>query len=80
MPSLNIKNLPRELHSRLKQRAKRNHRSLNSEIVACLTDAVMPRRIDPDEAAERIRAMRERFRGPPLGDDELAQFKDAGRP
>ncbi len=80
MPNVNVKNLPRDLHRRLKERAKRNHRSLNGEMIACLQEAVMPKRIDPDEAAERIRALRTRFRGPPLTDEEIARLKSEGRP
>jgi antitoxin FitA len=56
VPNVNVKNIPKDLHRRLKERAARNHRSLNSEVIACLQEAVMPKRLDPDEAAERIRA------------------------
>jgi antitoxin FitA len=80
MPNMNVKNLPKDLHRRLKERAKRNHRSLNSEVIACLQEAVMPKRIDPDEAAERIRALRARFRGAPLTNEEIARLKAEGRP
>jgi hypothetical protein len=41
---------PKEIHRRPKERGKRNHRSLNSERLACLQEAVMPRRLDPGEA------------------------------
>ncbi len=80
MPNVNVKNLPKDIHRRLKERAKRNHRSLNSELIACLQDAVMPRRIDPDEAAERIRTLRARFRGSPLEDEDIARLKAERRP
>ena len=80
MPNINVKNLPKEIHRRLKERARRNHRSLNSELIACLQEAVMPRRIDPDEAAERIRALRARFHGPPIEDDDIARLKAERRP
>ena len=79
MPNVNVKNLPKDLHRRLKERAKRNHRSLNSEVIACLQETVMPRRIDPDEAAERIRELRSRFRGPSLTEGEIARHKNEGR-
>ena len=79
MPNVNVRNLPKDLHRRLKERAKRNHRSLNSELIACLQDAAMPRRTDPDEAAERLRALRTRFRGPPLTDEEIARLVAEGR-
>ena len=80
MPNVNLKNLPKEIHRRLKARAKRNHRSLNSELIACLQEAVMPKRIDPEEAAQRIRALRARFRGPPLRDEEIVRLKTERRP
>jgi len=80
MPNISLKNLPKDIHRRLKERAKRNHRSLNSELIACLQEAVMPKRIDPGEAAEAIRALRARFRGPPLQDDDVARLKAERRP
>ncbi|HTP29409.1 MAG TPA: Arc family DNA-binding protein [Anaeromyxobacteraceae bacterium] len=80
MPNVNVKNLSKDLHRRLKERAKRNHRSLNSEVIACLQEAVMPRRIDSDEAAERIRVLRSQFRGPPLTEEEIARLKNERRP
>jgi plasmid stability protein len=36
MASVLIKNLPDELHRRLKQRAERHHRSLNKEVIALI--------------------------------------------
>ncbi len=80
MPNVNVKNIPKDLHRRLKARALRNHRSLNSEVIACLQDAVMPKRIDPDEAAERLRALRTRLSGPPLTDDEIGRLRSEKRP
>ncbi|MBC5799197.1 MAG: Arc family DNA-binding protein [Candidatus Eremiobacteraeota bacterium] len=40
--SLTIKQLPAEVHRRLGERARRNHRSLNSEVVALLARASDP--------------------------------------
>jgi plasmid stability protein len=37
--TLSVKNVPRELASRLRDRATRNHRSLQGELLAILTDA-----------------------------------------
>jgi plasmid stability protein len=80
MPNLSVKNLPKDVHRRLKERARRNHRSLNSEVISCLADAVTPERVDPDEAAARIRALRARIRGPAPTDEEIARLKGEGRP
>jgi plasmid stability protein len=80
VPSVNVKNISRDLHRRLKERAERNHRSLNSEIIACLQEAVTPRRIDPEEAAERLRALRARLSGPLLTDEDIVRLRSEKRP
>ncbi len=36
MPSLTLKNVPQELHERLREAAAQNHRSLNGEVIARL--------------------------------------------
>jgi len=40
MPGLVIKNLPQELHRRLKERAVRHHRSMTKEVIAVLEQAL----------------------------------------
>ena len=37
MPNFNLKNIPEHVHRKLKLRARRNHRSLNGELLAILT-------------------------------------------
>ena len=46
MASITIKSLPPKLHEALKEAARRNHRSLQGEIIACLERHVerLPRR------------------------------------
>jgi len=38
MPNLTVRNIPRDIYKRLKESARRNHRSLNAEILAALSD------------------------------------------
>ena len=38
MPNLTVRKIPKEVYRRLKATAKRNHRSLNAEILAVLAD------------------------------------------
>jgi len=40
MPSLVIKNLPEEVHQKLKQQAARHHRSMTKEAIAILIDGL----------------------------------------
>ena len=77
MVSITIKDLPPELHERLKEAARRNHRSLRGEIVACLERHVerLPRR--RAELLAEAEALRERL---PYIDHALVdEYKRAGR-
>ncbi|MCP4432727.1 MAG: Arc family DNA-binding protein [Gammaproteobacteria bacterium] len=42
MPSLVIKNLPEDLHVKLKEQAARHHRSMTREAIAILSEGVGP--------------------------------------
>jgi len=42
MPSLSIKNVPHEVIERLRERAERNHRSLQGELLALIQEAAFP--------------------------------------
>jgi plasmid stability protein len=42
MPNLSIKNVPDDLLNKLRERAMRNHRSIQGELMALLTAAVEP--------------------------------------
>lgn len=44
MPNLSIKDVPEEVAGALRQRAARNHRSLQGELMAIITAAVAPSR------------------------------------
>lgn len=79
MPTLTVKNVPPELHRRLKQRAERNRRSLNRELIECLRDSVSPHRVDTDALLAEAREMRALFRGR-LTERRLRDLKGAGRP
>lgn len=77
MPTLTIKNLPPRLHKRLTTRAARHHRSLNSEVIACLEAAVAPHVIDP--AALIAEANRLRDLVGDVNHDIMNDFKGDGR-
>ena len=42
MPTITLKNVPDDLHQRLKASAERNRRSMNSEALVCLERALTP--------------------------------------
>jgi plasmid stability protein len=55
MPDLSIKNVPDKVLEKLRERAARQHRSIQGELMALLTAAVEPPAAEPESAAERER-------------------------
>ncbi len=57
MPSLSIKNVPEEVVASLRHRAKRNHRSLQGQLLAILEAAVGPRSLTVAEVSQQVQAL-----------------------
>lgn len=72
VPAIHIRNVPAEVIDRLKQRALRNGRSLNAEIVDLLENSVENDR-EPGWIARRLEEIHEKYplRGEPLDAAEL---------
>jgi len=79
MATVTVKNIPDELYERLKTVAEINRRSINSEIIVCIENAVMSRRINPDEVLENARRLRQVTAGHRISDEEFNQVKAEGR-
>ena len=52
---LSIKRVPEQVVERLRERARRHHRSLQGELLAIVEESLSPRRLTVDEAYERVR-------------------------
>ncbi|MDZ7780221.1 MAG: Arc family DNA-binding protein [Gemmatimonadota bacterium] len=76
MTNLTIKNLPQPLYERLKERAARNRRSLNSEVIHALERATGSVPVDAEALLARVRAGRPLL--PYRTTDELRALRDAG--
>lgn len=79
MATLTIKNVPDELYQKLKESAEANRRSINSEVIYIIEQAVRPHRVNPDEILARARELREQL-NVYVTEEELNQAKDEGRP
>lgn len=55
--TLSIRDVPEVLAQRLKERAKRNHRSLQGELLSIIEETVSPRQLTIEEAYEKIRRL-----------------------
>ena len=77
MVTLTLKNIPDELHARLKEDAGRNRRSLNSEILIRLESTFTAPLIDPLKYARELKAFTD---AQPMTDHRLVdRFKRRGR-
>ena len=79
MATVTIKNIPDELYERLKLVAEINRRSINSEIIMCIENAVISRRINLEEVLENARQLRRLTAGYPISDEEFNLAKAEGR-
>ena len=56
--NLSIKNVPDDVAQRLRERAERNHRSLQGELLSIIEEAVATRRqLDVTEIREKVRKL-----------------------
>lgn len=55
--NFSIKNVPDEWVKRLRERARRHHRSLQRELMVILEEALFPNRLTVEEAYRKIRAL-----------------------
>lgn len=83
MPNLTIKGVPVELHAELKRRAAAARRSLNSEILTCLEQALLVpehRSANPAEFVRQVREMQKAYQIKPITDAMASRYKRQGRP
>ncbi len=79
MPTLTLKNIPEDLYTRLKAAAEAHRRSLNSEILYCVEQTLLPKKINVAEHLATARRLRAKTAAAPLNDDMLSATKNAGR-
>ncbi len=79
MRTITLENIPEQLYKKLKEAAATHRRSLNSEIIVRLEQALPRARIDPVAFLTRADARRKRLALPPLTERRLKAIKSAGR-
>ena len=77
MATLTLKNIPEELHARLKKSAEQNRRSLNSEILIRLESCFTAPLVDVNEEVRRMKAFTDGQT--PVDHSLIDQFKRRGR-
>jgi plasmid stability protein len=79
MPNLTVRKIPKDIYKRLKESARRNHRSLNAEILAVLADEEgwERRRLAIPETLPELRRMREEIaRAYPNAPDSVTLIRE----
>ncbi len=61
MPTITLKNIPDALYLKLRMAAAARHRSLNSEVIACIERVLTPTHLDAVERLARARMVRGRI-------------------
>ena len=77
MLTLTLKNIPQDLHARLKESAQKNRRSLNSEILTRLESDFAVPPVDPEVHAGRLHAFTARL--PRIEHRKVDRYKRQGR-
>ena len=78
MATITIKNIPDDIYNLLKELARENHRSVNSEVILAIKMAVMRRPINVQKNLEQARQIRESI-SYYITNEELTRFKNEGR-
>lgn len=76
--NITLKEIPEELHHRLRERAEAHGRSLNKEVITILETTVNPVRKSPQDLLRQISERRERMPNI-VKDEELKSIIEQGR-
>jgi plasmid stability protein len=80
MATITVKDIPDDLYEALKKAAARHHRSINSEIIYYIEQAVRSREVNVEEVLERARHLRAEVGPVPMSQEILNEYKNTGRP
>jgi plasmid stability protein len=79
MTTITVKNIPDDIYHSLKNAAQAHHRSLNSEILACLEKTLLPMRVSSDERLMRARRLRESLATTTFQAQDIEEAIEQGR-
>lgn len=79
MPSITVKNISEEIYEKIHGQANAHHRSINSEIIACLEQTVKHQQLSTDDILQEARRLRKKVKGS-LSSEEIESAINQGRP
>ncbi len=63
MANITIKNIPDEVYEKLKERAKRNRRSINNEVIYLIESQFRANQVNVEEVLYKARKLRSKMKG-----------------
>jgi len=78
--TITLKNIPDDIYGSLKTAAEAHHRSLNSEVIACLERVLMPTRVSNETHMALAAQMREELKGKKFKVEDIEKAINQGRP
>jgi len=79
MPAITIKNIPEELYEALKSTAENHHRSINSEVIVRLKQALLPQLMTPQDKLVNIQRLRAQITPKMISTDDIEDAINEGR-
>lgn len=79
MPAITIKNIPEELYEALKCTAENHHRSINSEVIVRLKQALLPQLMTPQDKLANIQRLRAQITPTVISVDDIDDAINEGR-
>lgn len=81
MPTtITLKNVPDDLHHRLKEAAASHRRSINNEAIVCLETVLFANQPPAEERLQRIQKLRRELGDQRFRAEDIDTFKREGRP
>jgi plasmid stability protein len=78
--TITLKNIPDDIYASLKCAAEAHHRSLNSEVIACLERVLLPARISHEAHLAQARQIRDELKGRKFRASDIRKIIAQGRP
>mgnify|MGYP003488353497 CR=1 FL=1 len=78
--TLTLKNIPDNIYTRLREAADAHHRSMNSEVIACLERVLLPARISHEAHLAQARQIRDELKGRKFRASDIRKIIAQGRP
>jgi len=78
--TITVKNIPPELHERLKQSAALHHRSINSEVIVLIEESLSAKKRKPEDFLASAKVLREKTERYELKKEFIDRAKREGRP